>query len=58
MLDILGQFKDYFDSTEMLADIDWTMKMIASNKLYEPVLNEASEKNELVSIEIPNISLD
>ena len=49
VLEILSEFKDYFDNTEILSDLDWTMRMIASNKLYEPVLGDEGEKGDLVA---------
>lgn len=49
MLEILYEFKEYFDNTEIIADIDWSMKMIASNKLYEPVFGEGGDKGDLVA---------
>lgn len=50
VIEILAEFKDYFDNTEIISDLEWTIKMIASNKLYEPVLNEGGEKGDLVII--------
>ncbi|KAL4512042.1 hypothetical protein ABPG72_005044 [Tetrahymena utriculariae] len=43
VLEILSEFKEYFDDTEIISDIDWSMKMIASNKLYEPVIGEGGD---------------
>lgn len=50
VLEILLELKDYFDNMETIADIEWSMTMIASNKLYEPVLNEGGgDKGDLVN---------
>lgn len=50
VLEILSEFKEYFDNTEIVADIDWSMNMIASSKLYEPVLGEGRDKVDIVKL--------
>lgn len=37
--------KEFFDSNDIIEDLEWCVDMIASNKLYETNILQGGEKN-------------
>jgi hypothetical protein len=46
IIDLLREFHDLFEAQDILQDIEWSIEIINSNKLYEPVRGIGDEDNQ------------
>ncbi len=42
---MLSEIREFFDTAHIIEDIEWSINMIASNKLYEPVIIKGLNEN-------------
>ena len=40
IIDFLGEIRELFEIQDIIQDIDWSIEVIGSNKLYDPVFRE------------------
>ncbi|EGR33678.1 hypothetical protein IMG5_045930 [Ichthyophthirius multifiliis] len=48
ILEIMSEFKEYFDSINIIQDIQWTMDIIASNKLFDPLMLDENNNEQVI----------